>query len=197
MPTVSAMAELAQTVDGADLRPLGGDLFHPAVGLLVLLAIAVLNVYKPTGVTPYGWRKQREQRNGLQRNTHRATSLVSPTGYWRRCAATLEVQRGRGRGGLLHARFRRNVRRDDARHDGFRSHQTWSHCTGLHGAARRQLHRFPGLDGGIHGRPYGGVDARSPLQLAKRCRDERGKCCCRSRAFSWCAAWKSMELPSS
>ncbi len=79
MPTVSAMAELAQTVDGADLRPFGGDLFHPAVGLLVLLAIAVLNVYKPTGVTPYGWRKQREQRNGLQRNTHRATSLVSPT----------------------------------------------------------------------------------------------------------------------
>jgi len=79
MPTVSAMAKLAQTVDGADLRALGGDLFHPAVGFLVLLAIAVLNVYKPTGVTPYGWRKQREQRNGLQRNTRRATPSVSPT----------------------------------------------------------------------------------------------------------------------
>ena len=79
MPTVSAMAKLAQTVDGADLRALGGDLFHSAVGLLVLLAIAVLNVYKPTGMTPYGWRKQREPRNGLQRNARRATSSVSPT----------------------------------------------------------------------------------------------------------------------
>ena len=66
MPTVSAMAKLAQTVDGTDLRALGGDLFHPAVGLVVLLAIAVLNVYKPSGVTPYGWRKQREQRNALR-----------------------------------------------------------------------------------------------------------------------------------
>jgi hypothetical protein len=62
MPTVSAMATLAQTADGADLRALGGDLVHPAVGLLLLLAITVLNVYKPAGLTPYGWRKQREQR---------------------------------------------------------------------------------------------------------------------------------------
>lgn len=60
MPTVSAMARLARTTDGADVRALGGDLFHPGVGLLVLLVIAVLNVYKPAGVTPYGWRKQRE-----------------------------------------------------------------------------------------------------------------------------------------
>jgi len=79
MPTVSSMAALAQHADGADLRALGGDLFHPAVGLLVLLAIAVLNVYKPAGVTAYGWRKQREQRTGLQRSTRRATSLVSRT----------------------------------------------------------------------------------------------------------------------
>jgi len=66
MPTVSAMAKLAQTVDGTNLRALGGDLFHPAVGLVVLLAIAVLNVYKPSGVTPHGWRKRREQRNALR-----------------------------------------------------------------------------------------------------------------------------------
>ena len=52
MPTVSAMAKLARNVDGADLRALGGDLFHPAVGLVPLLAIAVLNVYKPAGLTP-------------------------------------------------------------------------------------------------------------------------------------------------
>ncbi len=72
MPSVSAMASRAQQTDGATLRSLGGDLFHPGVGLLVLLAITVLNVYKPAGVTPYGWRKQREQRQALQRrNGHR------------------------------------------------------------------------------------------------------------------------------
>src|SRR5262249_54065112 len=62
MPTVSMMARMAQQLDGADLRALGGDLFHPGVGLLVLLAINVLNIYKPAGLTRYGWRKQREQR---------------------------------------------------------------------------------------------------------------------------------------
>jgi len=45
------MAKLAQRLDGADLRALGGDLFHPGVGL-VLLAITVLNVYKPASPTP-------------------------------------------------------------------------------------------------------------------------------------------------
>jgi hypothetical protein len=39
-----------------------GDLFHPGVGLLVLLVITVLNVYKPRGMTRYGWRKQQEAR---------------------------------------------------------------------------------------------------------------------------------------
>jgi hypothetical protein len=76
MPTVSAMARLARNADGADLRALGGDLFHPGVGLVVLLAITVLNVYKPVGVTPYGWRKQRE---ALQRNGQRTAPAVSPT----------------------------------------------------------------------------------------------------------------------
>jgi hypothetical protein len=66
MPTVSAMASLARTADDADLRALGGDLFHPTVGLVLLLLIAGLNVYKPAGLTPYGWRKQREERNARQ-----------------------------------------------------------------------------------------------------------------------------------
>jgi hypothetical protein len=69
MPTVSAMASLARNADGADLRALGGDLFHPGVGLVLLLLIAGLNVYKPAGLTPYGWRKQREDRNALQVRT--------------------------------------------------------------------------------------------------------------------------------
>jgi hypothetical protein len=62
MPSVSAAASVARQADAAGLRRLGTDLFHPAVGFLVLLAIAVLNVYKPAGVTPYGWRKQRAPR---------------------------------------------------------------------------------------------------------------------------------------
>jgi hypothetical protein len=60
MPTVSALAHVARQADGADLGGLGGDLLHPGVGLLVLLLIAALNVYKPRGLTPYGWRKQHE-----------------------------------------------------------------------------------------------------------------------------------------
>jgi hypothetical protein len=27
-----------------------------------LLVVQVLNIYKPQGVTPYGWRKQQEER---------------------------------------------------------------------------------------------------------------------------------------
>jgi hypothetical protein len=31
-------------------------------GVLVLLLVLVLNVFKPSGLTPYGWRKKVEQR---------------------------------------------------------------------------------------------------------------------------------------
>jgi hypothetical protein len=62
MPTVSSLADMARAADAADLRRLGGDLLHPGLGLVVLLAIMVLNVYKPRGLTRYGWRKQQEQR---------------------------------------------------------------------------------------------------------------------------------------
>lgn len=44
------------------LGGLPGELLHAGVGLLVLLVIQVLNVYKPRGITPYGWRKQQEKR---------------------------------------------------------------------------------------------------------------------------------------
>jgi hypothetical protein len=62
MPTVSSMADLAQEAEGAGLEGLGGDLLHPGIGLVVLLVIQVLNLYKPRGMTRYGWRKQQEQR---------------------------------------------------------------------------------------------------------------------------------------
>lgn len=65
MQTVSFFAGLAakmNSVDAGQLRGgLWGELLHAGVGLLVLIVIQVLNVYKPRGLTPYGWRKQHEQ----------------------------------------------------------------------------------------------------------------------------------------
>jgi hypothetical protein len=82
MPTVSAMASVARNVDGAELRALGGDLFHPGAGLLLLLLVAGLNVYKPAGLTACGWRKQRKERDlvrasaGPRRSANEAANPV-------------------------------------------------------------------------------------------------------------------------
>ncbi len=65
MPDVSVLADVAQEAEGASLDGLGGDLFHPGLGLVVLLVILMLNVYKPRGMTPYGWRKQQEERRKI------------------------------------------------------------------------------------------------------------------------------------
>jgi SNF family Na+-dependent transporter len=62
MPSVSSGAEVARSASGTRLRDLGGDLFHPTIGLMVLLAALVLNVYKPPGMTRYGWRKHQATR---------------------------------------------------------------------------------------------------------------------------------------
>ncbi|MGI8520413.1 MAG: DUF2269 domain-containing protein [Actinomycetota bacterium] len=62
MPTVSSIADQAQEAEGTSLDGLGGDLLHPGIGLVVLLVVQVLNLYKPPGMTRYGWRKQQEQR---------------------------------------------------------------------------------------------------------------------------------------
>lgn len=62
MPDVSVMAYAAQLAEGANLEALGGELLHPGLGLVVLLVIQVLNLYKPQGMTRYGWRKQQQQR---------------------------------------------------------------------------------------------------------------------------------------
>ena len=66
MQTVSFFAGLTAEANSANVGALQGglpgELLHAGVGLLVLLVIQVLNVYKPRGMTPYGWRKQHEQR---------------------------------------------------------------------------------------------------------------------------------------
>lgn len=60
MRDVSATAALARTADAAELRRLGGDLAHPTIGLVLLLFVLVLNVFKPRGVTRRGWRRQQQ-----------------------------------------------------------------------------------------------------------------------------------------
>ena len=61
--TISSFADVAAdpTTSSDDLRALGSTLVHSVGGTVVLLVILVLNVYKPRGMTPYGWRKQQEQ----------------------------------------------------------------------------------------------------------------------------------------
>ena len=53
----------------ADLLTVGRELMvHAAGGLLVLLVPVILSVYKPRGLTPYGRRKQQEQRTPQQQS---------------------------------------------------------------------------------------------------------------------------------
>ncbi|MPY80491.1 MAG: DUF2269 domain-containing protein [Actinophytocola sp.] len=58
--TISYLARQAAAI--ADPRPLPGTLPHSIGGLIVLLGVLVLSIYKPRGLTRYGWRKQRAAR---------------------------------------------------------------------------------------------------------------------------------------
>jgi hypothetical protein len=62
MPSVTASAERARSAEGDALRTPGVDLAHPGIGLLILLVVQVLNIYKPPGLTRYGWRRQQSER---------------------------------------------------------------------------------------------------------------------------------------
>ena len=58
MQTVSFLADVAKEIGSTNLSGLWGELFHAGVGLLVLLVITILSVFKPRGTTPFGQRKQ-------------------------------------------------------------------------------------------------------------------------------------------
>jgi hypothetical protein len=58
MRDVSALADHAREASATELRALGGDLVHAGLALVVLLVILVLNIYKPPGMTRYGWRRR-------------------------------------------------------------------------------------------------------------------------------------------
>lgn len=61
MPTVSYFTDLLGASGEADTAGLWGEVLHAGGGLLVLLVNTGLSVYKPRGLTPYGWRRQYEQ----------------------------------------------------------------------------------------------------------------------------------------
>ena len=69
MPTVNYFAGVAAKTDSANVFGLRGELIHAGGGLLVLLVTATLSVYKPRGMTPYGWRKEHEQRKASPSNS--------------------------------------------------------------------------------------------------------------------------------
>ena len=66
METFRVMARVAAD-PGADLALVRNvsPALHALLALLVLLVATVLAVYKPRGVTRYGWRKQHDQRAQL------------------------------------------------------------------------------------------------------------------------------------
>lgn len=53
---VSRLAAAAQS-GLADAAPLRSEILHAGLGAIVLLAAAVLGIYKPQGLTRYGWRQ--------------------------------------------------------------------------------------------------------------------------------------------
>ena len=68
MQSLDHLARVAgQAPAGADLDALrsSSPLLHAGVALLLLLVAAVLGVYKPRGVTRYGWRKLQDRRAAL------------------------------------------------------------------------------------------------------------------------------------
>lgn len=69
MQTLGRLADVAAaTSSGADLAALRGPspVLHAGAALILLLAAAALSVYKPPGLTRYGWRKRQELRTASQ-----------------------------------------------------------------------------------------------------------------------------------
>lgn len=65
MQTLSYLADMVggTTLPSEALRL--SPVLHASVALLLLLVATILSVYKPRGLTPYGWRKQLEKQTVL------------------------------------------------------------------------------------------------------------------------------------
>ena len=71
MQTLGTFADIAGSTSAADdLSPVrsASPVLHASGALILLLTAAGLSVYKPSGITRYGWRKQQEQRRGRDSN---------------------------------------------------------------------------------------------------------------------------------
>jgi len=76
--SMAAMAAIPATPDDALLSS-QPTLPHSIGGLVVLFLVQVLNVYKPQGLTPYGWRKLQEQRRILRGKSRGDDPLQAPS----------------------------------------------------------------------------------------------------------------------
>ena len=73
MPSVTSNADAARDADATHLAVMGGDVEHPAIGIVVLVVVLVLNLHKPKGLTRYGRRRQQNERRA---RTDQETTLV-------------------------------------------------------------------------------------------------------------------------
>lgn len=66
MQSVRFLAGTVTNMDNSSIdmlrAGLQSELLHAGIGLVVLVVIQLLNIYKPRGLTSYGWRKQQKQR---------------------------------------------------------------------------------------------------------------------------------------
>ncbi len=68
--TLASLAATASADGDLGLLRSPSPVLHAIAGLVLLLAAAALSVYKPRGMTRYGWHKQQEQRQALQAVRH-------------------------------------------------------------------------------------------------------------------------------
>ena len=114
MRVVSRFAALAAGTPGTPAEVLRGglpsELLHAGVGLVVLLAIDVLNVYKPSGMTPYGRRQESRsptaataaKRDGLENTKGRRVRVSLAVAMLAIVAALLILHLAGGGMGVLH-----------------------------------------------------------------------------------------------
>ena len=68
---IRSLADMAAdpTTSSDVLRAMPSTLVHSVGGTVVLLVVLVLNVYKPQGMTGYGWRKQQKEQAQREQRT--------------------------------------------------------------------------------------------------------------------------------
>jgi hypothetical protein len=79
LPTLRVLGDAAASQSSADdrmLLPSTSPVLHAGAGLALLLVAAALSVYKPKGLTRYGWRTQQRSPGRPARASVRGTSTT-------------------------------------------------------------------------------------------------------------------------